>query len=135
MEVGFATPDPALSAVLADAQVRQYVLFHAQAESDLARGASSFIQEEIEELRREISAKEQHLKDLTAAGDAVGDSPEHDMTIQRLEDLNRALSQAEAERAAAEARYHGLRNVRPSSIAEVQEASNVRERTSPICIC
>jgi len=128
MEVVFSTPDPALSARLAEAHVRQYVLFNAEAESDLARGASTFIQEEIEQLRREIAEKESLLKSIQADGAAPGDARDHDLIFQRLEDLSRALTQSEAERAAAEARYLSLRKARPGSLSEVRDTGVVRER-------
>ena len=128
MEVGFSTPDPELSARLAETHVRQYVLFNAEAESDLARGASSFIKEEIDELRGEIAEKESLLKSVQANGAAAGDSRDHDLVIQRLEDLSRALTQSEAERAAAEARYRSLLNARPGSLSEVRDTGVVRDR-------
>lgn len=126
MEVGFSTPDPELSARLAEAHVRQYILFNAEAESDLARGASSFIQEEIDQLRGEIAEKESLLKSLQAEG--AGDLRDHDLVAQRLADLSKAMTQSEAERAAAEARYRSLAKARPHSLAEVRDTGAVRDR-------
>ncbi len=63
MEVSFVTPDPDLSAELVNSLVEQYIQFNVDSESGLARGTSEFIDEEVEELRRDIMNKEKFLRD------------------------------------------------------------------------
>ena len=52
MEVSFVSPDPELSARLANTQIEQYIQFNVDSESGLARNTSTFIDEEISELRK-----------------------------------------------------------------------------------
>jgi capsular exopolysaccharide synthesis family protein len=128
MEVGFVSPDPELSASLVNSLVEQYIQFNVDSESGLARGTSEFIEGEVEELRRDIMAKEKLLRDAARNKAIVmGDSRSDNIVMQRLETLNLQLTEAEAERAAAEARYRNISRADPRSIEEVRNSSAVRE--------
>lgn len=128
MEVSFIAPDPELAARLANAQVEQYIQFNVDSESGLARSTSTFIDEEITELRREITEKERELRALSKRKAIVmAESNENNIVVQRLRTLNDQLASAEAERAAAEARYINLRRADPSSLEQVRNSIAVRE--------
>lgn len=128
MEVSVVTPDPELSAELVNSLVEQYIQFNVDSESGLARGTSEFIDGEVEELRRDIMEKERFLRD-GAKNKAIvmGDSRDDNIVMQRLETLNLQLTQAEAERAAAEAKFRSIGRADPRSIEEVRNSSAVRE--------
>jgi capsular exopolysaccharide synthesis family protein len=128
MEVSFVTPDPELSSDLTNSLVEQYIQFNVDSESGLARGTSEFIDGEVEELRRDILAKEAFLRD-SARNRAIvmGEGRTDNIVMQRLETLNLQLTEAEAERAAAEAKYRSIAKADPRSIEEVRNSSAVRE--------
>ncbi len=128
MEVSFVTPDPELSAELVNSLIQQYIQFNVDSESGLARGTSEFIDGEVEELRRDIMAKEKFLRDGAKNKALVmGDGREDNIVMQRLETLNLQLTEAEAERAAAEAKLRSISHADPRSIEEVRNSSAVRE--------
>lgn len=128
MEVSFVTPDPQLSADLTNSQVRQYIQFNIDSESGIARDTSSFIHDEIAELRQDIIEKERLLRDYSKEKELVmGETRNDNIVIKRLETLNNQLSQAEGERTAAEARYRALARANPSTIEAVQASASVRE--------
>lgn len=128
MEVSFVAPDPELAARLANAQVEQYIQFNVDSESGLARSTSTFIDEEISEIRREITKKEQELRALSKQKAIVmAESRENNIVVQRLQTLNQQLADAEAQRASAEARYVNLGRADPSSLDEVRNSQAVRE--------
>jgi capsular exopolysaccharide synthesis family protein len=128
MEVSIVTPDPELSADLANSLVEQYIQFNVDSESGRARGTSEFIDGEVEELRRDIMEKERLLRD-GARNKAIvmGESRDDNIVMQRLETLNLQLTEAEAERAAAEAKFRSIGRADPRSIEEVRNSSAVRE--------
>ena len=116
MEVSFVSPDPELSAQLANALVVQYRQFNVDSESGLARDTSSFINDEIGELRNDIQEKERLLRDYSRENQIVmAEDANNSIVMQRLETLNEQLAQAEVQRTAAEARYANLRGADPSS--------------------
>jgi capsular exopolysaccharide synthesis family protein len=128
MEVSFVTPDSELSANLVNSLIQQYIQFNVDSESGLARGTSQFIDGEVEELRRDIMAKEKFLRDGARNKALVmGDSRDDNIVMQRLETLNLQLTQAEAERAAAEAKFRSISRADARSIEEVRNSSAVRE--------
>ena len=129
MEVSFVSPDPELSAQMANALVVQYRQFNVDSESGLARDTSSFIDEEIGELRSQIQEKERQLRDYSRENQIViaEDDDNSNIVMQRLETLNERLAQAEVQRTAAEARYANLRRAGPFSLDEVRTSGPVRD--------
>ena len=128
MEVSFVSPDPELSAQLANALVEQYQQFNVDSESGLARDTSSFIDEEIGELRSDIQEKERLLRDYSRENQIViAEDDNNNIVMQRLETLNEQLAQAEVQRTAAEARYANLRRADPFSLSEVRTSGPVRD--------
>ena len=128
MEVSFVSTDPELAASLANAQVEQYIRFNVDSESGLARDTSSFIEEEIQELRREIREKERFLRDNSRRKRIVmTESEANNIVLQRLRALNEELTEAQADRTEAEARYRSLRRASPSSIDDVRNSPAIRE--------
>ena len=126
IEVSFLTPDPKLSARLANTLSQQYIRFSAAEESGLARDTSTFILEHVEELRGHIREKENLLRDYSRNEEIVmGKSMDNNIVFQRLEELNHQLTQAEADRAVAEARFRSLVNVDPLAIPDVRNAASV----------
>jgi capsular exopolysaccharide synthesis family protein len=131
MEVSFVTPDPSLSAQLANSQVDQYIQFNVDSESGMARGASSFIHDEVAKLRRDIMEKERILREYAQKRALVmGENRDDNIVMQRLETLNLQLTEAEAERASAEAKYRSLGHAEPRSLEEVRNSASVRELES-----
>jgi uncharacterized protein involved in exopolysaccharide biosynthesis len=128
MEVSFVTPDPELSSSLVNSLIEQYIQFNVDSDAGLARGTSEFIEGEVEKLRRGIMEKEKLLRDASRTRAIVmGDGRSDNIVMQRLETLNLQLTEAEAERAAAEARYRSISRADPRSLEEVRNSSAVRE--------
>jgi uncharacterized protein involved in exopolysaccharide biosynthesis len=57
----------------------------------------------------------------------MGDSRDDNIVMQRLETLNLQLTEAEAERAAAEAKFRSISRADARSIEEVRNSSAVRD--------
>jgi capsular exopolysaccharide synthesis family protein len=128
MEVSYLTRDPQLSADLANSLVDQYIQFNVDSESGLARGTSHFIDGEVQELRRDIMEKEKLLRDAARnRAIVIGDGAQGNIITQRLETLNLQLTEAEADRAAAEAKYRSLSKADPRSLQDVRNSTAVRE--------
>jgi capsular exopolysaccharide synthesis family protein len=119
IEVSFLSPEPELSSRLANGHVKQYIQFSSESDSGVARGATSFIREQIEKIRKEIQQKEQALQEYSQRQDVVITDSKDNIVLQKLEDLNRQLAEAEGQRTAAEARYQSLRRADPGSLPEV----------------
>jgi len=127
IEVTFQTPDPELSARLANSLVRQYMLFTAETDSGVARDTLSFIREKIEDLQKSILEKERLLRDYNKGKHMLAvDKGDPGAVSQRVEEHRRQLAQAEAERAAAEAHYRSLTRANSADLPEVQASARVQ---------
>lgn len=128
MEVSFVTPDPDLSADLANWQVEEYRNFNINSERDQAQDTSDFIHDEVTELRDQIRKNEDTLRQFARDQSiVVGDTGDDSIVMKRLETLNTQLTEAEAQRAASEARYRSLQRADAKSIDEVRNSTAVRE--------
>jgi polysaccharide biosynthesis transport protein len=128
MEVSFVTPDPGLAANLANWEVEEYRNFNINSERDQAQDTSDFIHDEVTQLRDQIRKNEDTLRQFAKDQSiVVGDKGDDNIVMKRLETLNLQLTDAEAQRAAAEARYRSLQRSDGKSIEEVRNSTAVRE--------
>jgi capsular exopolysaccharide synthesis family protein len=125
MEVRFTTADPKLSADLANALAHQFMTFNSERESNLARNTAGFIREQIEKIQVEIQEKEKLLQDYSQREDLVMVDEKEMIVMKQLDQLNTEVTQARAERAAAEARYRSLAAADPGALLEVQGHATV----------
>lgn len=116
IETSYSTPDPNLSADLANALAEAYIAFLSESESGVAQNAASFIQEQIVKLQAQIAEKENAL--------AESASPDSRLTLaaQRLSELNSQLTAAEAERVSAQIRYETLVSQDPRGLPSVADS-------------
>ena len=127
LEVSFVTPDPVLSAELANVLVRQYMLFSSEADLGVAKNTSSFLRDQIQKLQQDIQKKEALLQEYSKSKDIVMVGQNENIVVQHLQDLNRRLADTQAERAQAEARYRSMQNVTAHSIQEVLDNRTVQD--------
>ena len=127
MEVTFTTPEPELSAKLANSLVSQYIAFSAKTEIQLARETASFFSEQIEKLHGEIQEEESLIREYTQREDILLVDQKESMVLQQLRELNQQLSRVRGQRAAAEARYRNLRSADPGSLEAVIRNPNIQK--------
>src|SRR5262249_33475189 len=80
--------------------------------------ASQFLAAQIEQLKQEIDNKERQLQAYSRQKDIVSVDPQSNVTLQKLESLNRDYAGAVADRVAKEARYHEVSTAPPYAIAD-----------------
>ncbi len=86
--------------------------------STTAGNASSFLTSQIETLKKEIQGKESQLQAISRTSDIVELGSGSNVTMQRLEALNKNYSEALRERIEREARYRELMSSPKEAIAE-----------------
>ena len=80
--------------------------------------ASEFFTAQIEQLKKELEEREQQLLAYGREKDIISVDPGSNITLQKLESLNRDYASAVGDRVAKEARYREIQNSRPETIAE-----------------
>ncbi|MFY9551510.1 MAG: polysaccharide biosynthesis tyrosine autokinase, partial [Thermoanaerobaculia bacterium] len=118
LNLSFAAPSPELAADVANAIAAAYIEWSAEAKFNVVGLASVFLQTQIEQLRKELDAKQQQLLAYGREKNIISADPGTNASLQNLESLNRDYASAVADRVAKEARHHEMRTARPETIAD-----------------
>jgi polysaccharide biosynthesis transport protein len=111
LDIGFTSPDPREAARIANATADIYVEAQAEARRRVTSRAHGWLDERVEELRRQVEEAERTIARFRAEHDLVG-AGGGSLGDSQLADLNRQLLSAQAERAEREAKLRLARTVR-----------------------
>lgn len=111
-------PTPRLAADIANSVADAYIAWTLEAKSEMMDRASGFFQAQILQVRKELGELEQQLLAYGRQKDIISVDPQTNVTLQKLESLNRDYASAVADRVAKEAHYHELETSRPEAIAD-----------------
>ncbi|MGH7774679.1 MAG: GumC family protein, partial [Candidatus Binatia bacterium] len=103
VRVGFNTPDPALSARLANAHADGYVRHGIDLRSRTNEEAVDFLQKKLLKLKERVKESEAALNSYRRDEGIISLDDKSNLVVDRLADLNARLTEAEAERIAIEA--------------------------------
>ena len=126
MEIRFTSLDPKLSADLSNALAQQYISFHSETVTTLARDTAGFIGEQIEKIQQDIQKHEKLLQEYSQREDLMMVGEKELIVMRELEKLNTAVTQARTARAVAEANYRNISAARASTLPGVQQSPTIR---------
>ncbi|HZA53935.1 MAG TPA: polysaccharide biosynthesis tyrosine autokinase [Candidatus Udaeobacter sp.] len=109
VQIKFTTPDPARSARFANAHAAAYVRYGIDLRSQTNEQASDFLQQKLVELKERVRQSEAALNGYRKEKNIISVDEKSNPTLDRLADLNKSLTAAEAERIAAEAQVSTIR--------------------------
>lgn len=118
VEISFRSQSPELAARIANGFADAYIDWGIENRFDSVGRASSFLASQIETLKREIQDKEMQLQAYSRRADIVTLEPGANVTLQRLEALNRDYTTAVSDRINKEARYQQLINSPKEAVAD-----------------
>jgi len=119
IEVSFTSPSPGLSQRVANAHARGYILRGLQSKFQLTGEARDFLQTEIGRVERELADAERALSDFQREHAVVSLDERENAIVERLTDLGRRVTDAEATRIAAEAEYRLVQKRESDSLPSV----------------
>jgi capsular exopolysaccharide synthesis family protein len=119
IEVTFTSPSPGLSQRVANAHARGYILQGLQSKFQLTGEARDFLQTEIARVERELAEAERALSDFQRQHAVVSLDERENAIVERLTDLGRRVTDAEATRIAAEAEYKLVQKRESDSLPSV----------------
>lgn len=118
VDVSFNAHDPRVAADCANTLVDTYIDFNINMKYAATEQASQFLSEQIRTLQGDIEAKEKQLQQLEADANIVALSDKETTVIDRLGELNRALTEVQIERVKKEAVWSELKNASADYIPE-----------------
>ncbi len=110
VKVAFETPDPALSMQLANSHAASYIRYGLDLRSKTNDEAIAFLEKKLLELKERVESSEVALNDYRRDKGIISLSDKENIVVDRLSDLNKRLTDAEAERISLEAKVRTVRN-------------------------
>jgi len=123
--VQVTSKDPVLAAEIANAISDEYILTQRVDDGIRAKGASQFLESEIENLRARVDQSERAVEEFRASADLIAVDSESTLTKQQLSETLTLMSEVSAQRAAAEAKSDQIRRL-ISSGAALDSSSDVQ---------
>jgi polysaccharide biosynthesis transport protein len=109
VQVAFNTPDPNLSAQLANAHAQAYLRQSVKFRDSASQEAQTFLEQKLTELKDRTEKSEALLKDYRKDKGIISGDDKNNIVVERLGDLNRRLTAAEAERIKLEVQVRLIR--------------------------
>jgi succinoglycan biosynthesis transport protein ExoP len=109
--VSYRSPDPNLSARVANALARQYIEQNLEFKFLATKEATDFLNERTAEQRKAVEQSEQALQKYREKTGAVALEDRQNIVVQRLSDLNTAVTRARTERIEKESIYNQIRAI------------------------
>ena len=119
VKIAVTTPDPVLSARIANAHHAAYTRKGIQIRVQANEEAQRFLEEKLVELKDRVEKSEAALNQYRRAKGVISLKDGENIVVERLSDLNDLLTKAEAERIALEAQMHIIRQRAYQSLPEV----------------
>ena len=111
VDLHYRTSEPELSARIANALARQYIEQNLEFKFLASKEATDFLNERMAEQRKSLEQSEQALQKYREQTGAVALEDRQNIVVQRLADLNAAVTRARTERIEKEAVYNQIRSI------------------------
>ena len=126
VRIAFSTPDPGLSAQLANAHaqayIRQGLKFRALANAD----AEQFLEKKLVELKDRVEKSEAVLNSYRRDKGIISLNDKENVVVDRLADLNKRLTEAEADRITLQAQVQLIRQRAYDSLPAVVNSLHIQ---------
>lgn len=123
VQVSFTSPYPELAQQIANAHVSHYIRRSLQAKFELTGEARRFLEAEIDRVQGELVKAERALNEFRRTNRVISLDDKENAVSERLTDLARRLTEAEADRIAAESQYRLVQNREYELLPEVLQNS------------
>ena len=107
-EVTYRSEDPALAARVANTVAASYIDMNLDFRFTATREASVFLEQQLTEQRKGVETAEVRLQQYREQNDALSLEDRQNIVVQKLADLNAAVTRAKTERLQKESMYHQL---------------------------
>jgi succinoglycan biosynthesis transport protein ExoP len=127
VSVSYTSTDPELAARIANGVAEEYINWGIENRSTTVSRAASFLDSQIEQIKREIQDKENQLQAYSRTTDIVALDPNSNVVIQRLRTLNENYTASVSNRIDKEAAYKGLLDAPEETVADTYSGGLVTD--------
>ena len=121
LDIAFRSPDPALAAAIANNLVTTYVEDNYRTRYESTMQASDWLAKQISDLQLRVETSQEKLVRYQRENGMLGIDEKQNIVTQKLDDLNKSLTEAQADRISKQAAYE---TARAGKLDQVSEAVN-----------
>jgi polysaccharide biosynthesis transport protein len=125
VEISYRSSSPEFAAKAVNAFADAFIDWDIESRTNTVGNASTFLGEQIEKLKQEITDREAQLQAFSRTKDIVDVTPESNVAYQRLASLNKDYMDAVRVRIEKQARYEELANTGKDTVADAQSSGLV----------
>jgi capsular exopolysaccharide synthesis family protein len=108
VDVTYRLPDAALTATIVNSLAKHYIQQSLEYKFNASKEASDWLEAQLAEQRKAVEAAEAKLQQYREQNDALSVADRENITVQKLADLNAAVTRAKTERIQKQAFYRQL---------------------------
>jgi len=118
VDLKFTSTDPQLAADMANAHAKAYIDQNLEYKFSASKVATDWLSERLGEQRKKVEESEAALQRYKEEHDAVAVEDRQNIVVQRLGDLNSAVTKAKTGRIEKEAQYNQLKSIQGTPAVE-----------------
>jgi polysaccharide biosynthesis transport protein len=126
VKIAFSTPDPALSARVASAHARTYIRQGLELRTWANEDGLRFLEEKLVELKGRVEKSEAALNRYRRQREIISLDDKENIVVERLADLNKRLTEAEADKIALEAQIQVIQKKAYESLPAIMNSTVVQ---------
>lgn len=133
VEVSFEDGDPARCAAVVNNLARNYVEYNFRKQYEATTQASEWMMQELDALKAKVEKSQQAMVSYESANAAINIDDKQNVTLQKLADLTRQLTDAQGDRIQKESLYRMASGKDPLPVALQSDLLNrLRERSAEL---
>ena len=122
IEVQYRSPDPQMAASIVNTLMQTYVENNFKARFESTMQASDWLSKQLVDLQMKVETSQEKLVRYQKEHEILGADEKQNITMEKLEELNKELTQAESERMDKEALWRLVESGDPDAIASSASA-------------
>ncbi|HEU5231784.1 MAG TPA: polysaccharide biosynthesis tyrosine autokinase [Terriglobales bacterium] len=126
VEVSYTGPDPQLNAQIVNTLVDGFIDDSIRSRYEASTRSARFLSSQLTDLRTKVEQSQQRLVEYEREHNIVGTDDKQNVITAKLEDLNRQLTAAEAERMEKESLYQTVASGDLDQLPEVKSTENLQ---------
>ena len=111
VEVSYRSQDPVIAAKVANGIAKTYIEQNMDFRFTSSRDASEWLGQQLQEQRQQVEAAEKALQQYREQNDALSVADRQNIVVQKLADLNSAVTKAKTDRLLKESMYRQLASI------------------------
>lgn len=127
IEIRFANPDPQYSARFVNGLVQAYIEQNFNTRYQSAQQVSNFLAKELADLKVKVETSQAHLARFQKEVGIIGTDDKQNIVMQKLDALNRELTEAQADRMQKEAVYRATLSGDPELLPGASDSTVIKD--------